>query len=104
MGTLCLVWIFAERKLNLLKTQPMNTAIVDKQINEYLSVLNIKQKKAVLTVVKTFAEEQENHPYSDDFKKELDDRYEEYKNGGEFLTEEEMNSRIENIIKGKNKK
>lgn len=36
----------------------MGTAIsIDKQINNYLEQLNIKQKKAVLTIVKTFADE-----------------------------------------------
>jgi len=37
----------------------MSTSAIDKQINNYLPQLTIKQKKAVLTVVKTFAEEQE---------------------------------------------
>ncbi|HEY6975036.1 MAG TPA: hypothetical protein VH396_02035 [Chitinophagaceae bacterium] len=37
----------------------MSTSAIDKQINNYLPRLTIKQKKAVLTVVKTFAEEQE---------------------------------------------
>jgi len=36
--------------------------------------------------------------YSDDLKKELDNRYEEYKNGGALLTEEEVNKCIEEII------
>jgi len=35
----------------------MNTAIIDRQIHDYLEHLTAKQKKAVLTVVKTFAEE-----------------------------------------------
>ena len=35
---------------------------LDKQINDYLLQLNDKQKRAVLTVVKTFVEEQENEP------------------------------------------
>jgi len=38
----------------------METSAIDKQINNYLPQLTIKQKKAVLTVVKTFAEEQED--------------------------------------------
>jgi hypothetical protein len=62
--------------------------------------LNIRQKKAVLSVVKTFAEEQGNNHYSDDFKKELDNRYEDYKNGGELLTEEDVADKVEKIIKG----
>ncbi|MBX2925415.1 MAG: hypothetical protein KF746_24675 [Chitinophagaceae bacterium] len=39
----------------------MNTAkSVDLEIAQYLSHLNAKQKKTVLTVVKTFAEEQKD--------------------------------------------
>lgn len=39
----------------------MNTAIsIDQEINKYLSLLNARQKKTVLTVVKTFAEEQDD--------------------------------------------
>jgi len=82
----------------------MNAAKVDKEINGYLSSLNLKQKKAVLTVVKTFAESQDDSGYSDEFKKELDSRYEEYLNGGELLTREEVNKGIEDIIKSKRKK
>ncbi|MFY7839904.1 MAG: hypothetical protein ACOVP7_06485 [Lacibacter sp.] len=32
---------------------------LDKEINQYLTQLNIEQKKAVLTVVKTFAQEED---------------------------------------------
>jgi hypothetical protein len=83
----------------------MSTAAktLDKQINHYLGVLNTHQKKALLTVAKTFAEDQEND-YSDEFKRELDSRYEEYRNGGKLISEAEVNKRISKIIKGKSKK
>ena len=77
---------------------------LDKQINNYLGILNTRQKKALLTVAKTFAGEHADHQYSDEFKAELDSRYEEYKNGGRLISEEEANKRIGNIIKGKIKK
>ncbi len=76
---------------------------LDRKINDYLSILNIRQKKALLTVAKTFAEEQDNN-FSDEFKAELDSRYEEYINGGELVSEEDANRRIRAIIKGKSKK
>ena len=39
----------------------MNTATsLDKEITNYLPQLNVKQKKTVLTVVKTFMEEQKD--------------------------------------------
>jgi len=58
------------------------TAKLDKQINNYLGQLNNKQKKAVLTVIKTFAEEQVENPWEDDaFIAELDRRTAEYEQG-----------------------
>ncbi len=39
----------------------MNTAsALDKEINQYLPQLNVKQKRTVLTVVKTFMEDQQD--------------------------------------------
>ena len=58
---------------------------LDKKINIYLSLLNDKQKKAVLGIVKAFADEQhkEVEEYNDEFKKQLDDDYEAYVKGEE---------------------
>ncbi len=82
----------------------METSGIDKQINSYLPQLSVRQKKAVLTVVKTFAEEQEEETieYSEDFKNELDSRYEEYINGGKLVSEEKANKRISKIINRNN--
>jgi hypothetical protein len=77
---------------------------LDKQISQYLSLLNDRQKEAVLTVVRTFVEEAEMVEYSDEFKKELDSRYEEYKNGGKLVSEAEAKRRIKAIINGRVKK
>jgi hypothetical protein len=55
---------------------------LDKQINEYLLLLNEKQKRAILSVVKTFAEEQDKDLWEDkDFIEKLDKRVEEYESG-----------------------
>jgi hypothetical protein len=56
---------------------------IDKQINSYLGQLNEKQKKAVLTVVKTFADEKATIDYWEDesFVAELDKRTSEYEAG-----------------------
>jgi len=79
----------------------MSSASIDKLINNYLPQLTINQKKAVLTVVKTFAEEENQSDYTDEFKKELDIRYEEYLNGGKLVNEKEASQRIKKIINGK---
>jgi len=77
---------------------------LDRQISQYVSLLNDRQKQAVLTVVKTFVEETEAVEYSDEFKKELDSRYEEYKSGGKLVSEAEAKRRIKAIINRKTKK
>ena len=55
---------------------------IDKQINNYLGQLN-EQKKAVLTVVKTFADEKAAYDYWEDesFVAKLDKRTAEYESG-----------------------
>lgn len=58
----------------------MSTATIDKKINNYLDILSDRQKKALLTIAKTFAEES-NIDYSDDFKAELDKRISELETG-----------------------
>ncbi len=75
---------------------------IDKKINTYLGQLNDKQKKAVLTVVKTFAEDQEpeGEEYSHELKQELDEAYEAYKNGEPTVSREEMKKRINNVLYG----
>ena len=57
---------------------------VEKQIGNYLSLLNTRQKKAVLTVVKTIAEAQQDYGniWEDkDFVKEMDSRTADYEKG-----------------------
>jgi hypothetical protein len=57
---------------------------IHKQINNYLTRLNANQKKAVLTVVKTFVEEQEHeyNPWKEPgFVAEMDRRVAELESG-----------------------
>ena len=82
----------------------MEAKTIEKQINNYLPQLTVKQKKAVLTVVKIFADDENTNEYSDEFKKELDSRYEEYLSGGKLVSEAETNKRIKKIINGKSKR
>ena len=78
---------------------------LNSQINIYLELLNLKQKKALLTVAKTFASSEGIDNFSDEFKAELDSRYEEYINGtAKLFTEEEVNTEIQDIIKSRAKK
>lgn len=55
---------------------------LDKEINHYLPRLTSRQKKTVLDVVKTFAEEDEENLWEDkEFVSMLDNRTHEYESG-----------------------
>jgi ABC-type cobalamin/Fe3+-siderophores transport system ATPase subunit len=56
---------------------------IDKEITQYLSYLNVKQKKTVLTVVKTFAGEQKDwwDEVSEEQQQAIDKALEEMKAG-----------------------
>ncbi len=83
----------------------MNAGSIDRKINGYLSVLSLAEKKAVLTVAKTFAaSKQDDSEYSEEFKKELDSQYEDYLAGGPLFTQEDIDKDTQKIIKGKKRK
>ncbi len=67
----------------------MNAVLIDKQINNYLGRLNPKQKKAVLTVVKTLAEDQDDqqiiHTIPEQQKKIVRQRIKKYTKNPELL-------------------
>ena len=78
---------------------------LDKQINDYLIQLNDKQKKAVLTVVKTFAEEGDGDVWENSaIIAELDRRTAQYENGNaKVLTLDELEARVRKAHKSKGK-
>lgn len=79
---------------------------IDKQINNYLGQLNEKQKKAVLTVVKTFVDEKAAPDYWEDesFVAELDKRTAEYESGkAKIVTLAELEARARKAYKAKKK-
>ncbi|GAA0537402.1 hypothetical protein [Chitinophaga japonensis] len=82
----------------------MGAPSLNQQINDYLEPLNSRQKKAILTIAKTFAEEQEIIEYSEAFKQELDHRYESYKSGEKLISETEADKRIKKILKAGKRK
>lgn len=81
---------------------------LDRQISNYLAQLNPRQKKAVLTVVKTFAEErdQEFNPWKDaDFVADMDRRMAELESGKvKGYTWDEVKQQARNSIKPKKSK
>jgi putative addiction module component (TIGR02574 family) len=80
---------------------------LDKQINDYLVLLNSRQKKAVLTVVEAFAKEQRNDDIweDDDFIAELDRRTAEYESGkAKVLTRDQFSTQVKAAFKARTKK
>ena len=80
---------------------------LDKAINKYLLLLSDRQKEAVLTVVKTFAEEEEiyDHWKDDSFVAELDRRTAEYEGGkAKVYTLEELENEARKSFKAKKSK
>ena len=61
----------------------MGTAIsIDKQIYKYVTQMNVKEKEAVLGIVKTIVEKQPGDPWEDEaFIAEMDRRTAEYESG-----------------------
>ena len=76
---------------------------LDKEINHYLSRLTSRQKKTVLTVVKTFVEEDEEEWWEDEeLVAMLDNRTLEYESGKiEPLTREELEEHAVSSYKAK---
>jgi hypothetical protein len=76
---------------------------LDKEINQYLTRLNSDQKKAVLTVMKTFAQESDwrnDKAYS----KEMNRRFAEMETGKvRTLTLEQLEAGARKALKKKNK-
>jgi hypothetical protein len=58
-----------------------NAKTLDKQISNYLPRLTSRQKQTVLTVVKTFADEEDEMLYDQSFIDEMDKRFTEMENG-----------------------
>lgn len=83
----------------------MRTATtIDKQINNYLVQLNAKEKEAVLSVVKTFAENRhEEDAWGDKaFIAELDRRTAEYESGkAKILTLDQLEAGARKSFKGR---
>ncbi len=80
---------------------------IDREITHYLPRLSNRQKETVLTVVKTFAEEEKEGLWKDkNFIAEMDRRFEEMKNGNvkTFSLEEVETEAAQSYRRSKKKK
>ncbi len=82
----------------------MRTAVIDKQINTYLGKLNVKEKEAILGVVKTFVENKEDTTEDKTFIATLDRRVAEFESGkAKTLTLDQLEARARKAYKSKAK-
>ncbi len=81
----------------------MTTGAIRKKLAEYMQVADDKKVKAIYALFEDEIE-QEEIEYSEEFKKELDRRYDYYKNGGKMLSAAEADKQIKKILQpGKRK-
>ncbi len=79
----------------------MESTIIRQKLHNYLEVANEKKIKAIYTMMEQDVEES-LVAYSDDLKKELDQRLSDYKNGNvEMITAKQSKERISKIMKDK---
>jgi hypothetical protein len=80
----------------------METTDIRTELHRFIDSLGDKKAKAIYTL---FEDEIEQHEwqYTDEFKAELDQRYEYYKSGGKMISAEEAKDQIRKILmSGKN--
>ena len=81
-----------------------STSTLREKLHYYIDHVEDKKIKAFYTIVESDIENEETI-YSPEFKAELDQRQEDYKNGKtKLITAAESKKRIQKLIKGKFKK
>lgn len=79
----------------------MTTITIRKKLADYMKVADESKVKAMYALLKEDIE-QGYSGYSEEFKKELDSRYEYYKSGGKMVTAAEADKKINSILGGHN--
>ena len=76
---------------------------IEKKIHDYVAQMNIKEKQAVLGIVKTIVEKQDVDPWEDKaFVEEMDRRTAEYENGkAKVLTLDQLEAGARKAYKAK---
>jgi putative addiction module component (TIGR02574 family) len=79
----------------------MTTTEIKKRLHNYVETADSKKLRAIYVMVEDDIEE-DLFDYTDEFRLELDRRYDNYKNGnGTTVSPEEMRGRIEHVLKSR---
>lgn len=81
----------------------MTTGSIRKKLSDYMQVADDKKVKAIYALFEDEIE-QEEIEYTDEFKKELDSRYDHYKNGGKMINVTEAEKQIRKILQAGKRK
>ena len=76
----------------------MNHTEIRKKLHEYIDKIEDKKAEAIYTLLVSEIDEQ-GVEYTQEFKDELDRRYQYYQDGGEMVTAEEAIKQVESIVK-----
>jgi hypothetical protein len=80
----------------------MTTLAIREKLATYMQIADDKKVKAVYALLETDLEDE--FEYSDELKKQLDDGYKYYKNGGKMITAAAASKQVRNSLKKHSKK
>jgi len=75
----------------------METVGIREKLHKFIDTVEDKRAEAIYTLFEGEIERDELE-YSDEFKAELDSRYEYYKNGGKMISAQEADEQIRRIL------
>ena len=82
--------------LNLLQKKIMEIANIREKLHQFINTIEDKKAEAIYTLFENEIEEDDE--YNDEFKAELDKRYEYYINGGKMVSAEDAEKSIKAIL------
>lgn len=81
----------------------MRTTAIRQKLHQFIDTAEEKRVKAIFSLLEDEITQGE-WEYTDEFKKELDSRYADYKNGGKTVSAAEANKQIKGLLKKGKKK
>ena len=75
----------------------METTDIRKKLHQFIDTVEDKRAEAIYTLFEDEIQQDELE-YTDEFKAELDSRYEYYQNGGKMISAEEADDHIKKIF------
>lgn len=76
----------------------MTTATIRNKLHRFIDTIEDRKVKAIYTIFEENIDEEVKEEYTDEFKAELDSRYEAYKKDGKVVSRETMDKRIKKML------